>query len=74
MLSGRYCVYEQKFAHERTRWDAIRASATPVKYMVSWNDLDWSGDTALFYPQRTFYENLVRTGATDCGPMPGNRF
>ena len=72
--SGRFCLYERKFERRRDRWDAIRADTVPVSYSVAIRDLDYDADVPSFFPQGTFYESFVREGATDCGPMPNNRF
>jgi hypothetical protein len=75
VITGGFCVYEAKFyGPARTHWEAIRASTAPGKYPVSITDVDFSGEIPLFYPQRTFYEGLVREGARDCGAQPNNRF
>ena len=75
VLTGGFCLYEQKFiGPARTHWDGIRASAAPVKYSISITDLDYAAEIPTFFPQRTFYEALIREGARDCGPQPTNRF
>ena len=72
-LTGRFCLYEQKFSN-RTLWDAIRASPTPIPYSVSISDTDTTARIPLAYPQQTFYQSFVAIGAFDCGPGANIRF
>lgn len=75
VLTGGFCLYEQKFiGPARTHWEGIRASTAPVKYSISITALDYAAEIPSFFPQRTFYEGLVREGARDCGAQPTNRF
>ena len=71
--TGRFCIYEQKFTN-RSVWDALMASPTPVPYSVSISDTDTNARIPEFFPQRTFYQSFKTAGAVDCGPLPNNRF
>ena len=72
-LTGRFCLYEQKFSN-RTVWDAIKASQTPVPYTISISDTDTSARIPLGHPQQTFYQSFLAIGALDCGPGANIRF
>jgi hypothetical protein len=72
-LSGRFCLYEQKF-RDRAVWDAIKSSSTPVPYMISISDTGTHASIPRFLPQRTFYETFAASGAFDCGPGANIRF
>jgi hypothetical protein len=74
---SRFCIYDAKFPAQgrgRAAWDAIRSSITPAKYRVDIDGLGYAGETALFDPQRTFYESFLKLGAFNCGPSPNVNF
>ena len=72
-LTGRFCLYEQKF-RDRAVWDAIKSSSAPVPYTISISDTGTNASIPRFLPQRTFYESFAAGGAFDCGPVANIRF
>ena len=72
----RYCINSEYYRTigRTALWDAIEASAAPVKYRVAISSLDYEAETAEQPPQRLYLESLRRDGTTDCGPTPTNRF
>jgi hypothetical protein len=71
--SGRFCIHNQKFTN-RSLWDAIRTSTGAVPYAISIDDTDTHATVPVFFPQRTFYESFMASGALDCGPGPSSGF
>jgi hypothetical protein len=73
-LSGKFCLYEQKFAYNRARWNALIADRAPVPYNISLFALDYHASVPVFYSQRALREGLLKSGAVDCGASPNVRF
>jgi len=72
-LSGRFCLFEQKFTN-RDVWNALIASEAAVPYSLSISDAETNATIPAFFPQRTFYESFKSAGALDCGPTANIRF
>jgi hypothetical protein len=72
-LSGRFCLFEQKFTN-RDVWNALIASDAAVPYSLSISDAETSAIIPTFFPQRTFYQSFKSAGAADCGPAANIRF
>ncbi len=72
----RYCINSDYYRAigRAGLWDAVQASAAPVKYRVSISSLDFEAETADVPPQRSYLESFRREGSADCGPTPTNRF
>jgi hypothetical protein len=71
--TGRFCIYEQRFSN-RAAWEAVLASTEDVPYSISISDTETVATIPQFMPQRTFYRSFTSEGASDCGPVPTNRF
>ena len=72
----RYCMYLEPFrtTGRMAVWNAIQASAEPVKYRVDIGSVEFNAETLPWIPQRTFYEGLLSEGAQDCGATPSIHF
>ncbi len=73
----RTCVYNRKFEStpsQAAMWEGIKGSETPIVYRIDVDAADFHGETAAFYPQKTFYESFQKEGAQDCGPTPNIHF
>jgi hypothetical protein len=71
-----YCVNSDYYRGTRRPgvWDAVQASAEPLKYRVSISSLGFEAETGDLPPQRAYLESFRREGSPDCGPTPTNRF
>jgi hypothetical protein len=72
----RYCINSEYYGviGRPGIWDAVQASAVPVKYRVHIASLDFEAETSALPPQQTYLESFRRQGSSDCGPTPTNRF
>jgi hypothetical protein len=73
-LSGKFCLYEEKFASNRERWKALIADTAGVPYNISLFDLDYHATVPAFYSQRALRDGFVKSGAGDCGASSSVRF
>jgi len=73
----KYCIYNRKFQNSSTArgaWEALKTQNVPVRYRVSIESVNFHGEISGLYPQREFYEGLLRERAQDCGATPSFNF
>jgi len=73
----KYCIYNRKFQNSSKAsgiWEALRTQDVPVRYLVSIESVNFHGEITGLYPQKEFYEGLLRERAEDCGPSPSFNF
>jgi len=67
----KFCVNEEQYKHRvksGPAWEAMKASAAPVKYHVFMSEVGFGGETGPFHPPGSFYEGFLREGAVECTP------
>jgi hypothetical protein len=73
----KFCLNEQLMGSQPlrlSRWQAIKASAEPLRYSVAVFDFGFSARTGDLPPLGVLHEDFIKEGAQPCGPTPTRNF
>ncbi len=73
----KFCLNEQLIGSQPlrlSRWQAIKASAEPLRYSVAVFDFGFYALTGDLPPVGVFHEDFIKEGAQPCGPTPTRNF
>jgi hypothetical protein len=73
----KYCIYNRQYQSSpraSSNWETLKSQVLPVRFGVSIQSVNFSGEIPETYSQKIFYEGFLREGAQDCGPNPNINF